>query len=173
MIYHRALKIAQSVLVELLPWCKDIEIAGSLRRHCDRCGDIDFVILASDREAILQRIRKSCAIRTGDSTTALNTIAFLEPKDRPPLQLDFFFATDEQRDLLDVTPSNWGSLLLCRTGSMQHNIQLAARAKKMGLHWNPYKGVFKGDKLIASATEESIYQAVGLEWRAPIYRENL
>lgn len=167
----KARKLANQIRRSLLEWCERIEIAGSIRRGQAEVGDIDFVILADEsnsrsRAAILKRIKQSCEIVTGGSECALNTIAMFRD-----VQLDFFFATPTRKELFDVVPTNFGSLLLCRTGSKQHNIQLAARAIEMGLHWNPYRGVFSGDKLIASETEEAIYHALNLEWLPPTRRE--
>jgi DNA polymerase (family 10) len=58
-------------------------------------------------------------------------------------------------------------VVVCRTGSREHNIMLASIAKSLGLHWNPQEGVFRGEELIASETEESIFSALGLDYERP------
>jgi DNA polymerase/3'-5' exonuclease PolX len=94
------------------------------------------------------------------------------------LQLDIFIATPTTTDLFTTTPTNWGSLLLCRTGSREHNVWICERALSMGLKWNPYRGLLGPSKqdgpldtIIASATEQDILSALGLEWIPPVMRE--
>jgi DNA polymerase (family 10) len=78
----------------------------------------------------------------------------------------------KRKDLLGSTPSNFGSLLLCRTGSKGHNVFFIEKAKARGLTWNPYHGVFDPQiGCIASATEEDIFSALGLEFVIPEQRE--
>lgn len=170
MPYAKAEAIARRVQEIIHPWCHRIEIAGSIRRRQPVCGDADFVILALDQGAILQRIRERCRISTGDSPAAQNTIATMEHG----FQLDFFFARPKSHDLFAPIPGNFGSLLLCRTGSKRHNIQICQRAERMGLHYDPYRGLLKGGAVIASETEEEIYKALDLPWLDPeTGRENL
>jgi len=59
------------------------------------------------------------------------------------VQLDVFFAQAEQRDLLSVTPTNFGSLLLNRTGNKDQNVWLIKHAKQLRLHWNPCRGCLR------------------------------
>ncbi|GAI23919.1 unnamed protein product [marine sediment metagenome] len=41
---ERAQKIASEVITRLAPYCKKIEVAGSVRRRKPRVKDIDFVL---------------------------------------------------------------------------------------------------------------------------------
>jgi len=72
-------------------------------------------------------------------------------------------------DIYFATPETFATLLLIRTGSVESNIRLAARAKKRG--WRLAAsggGLFneRGER-IAGDSEESIYQALGLPWQRP------
>ena len=49
---------------------------------------------------------------------------------------------------------------------------LRDRAKRQGWKLNEY-GLFDGDKVLASRTEEEIYAKLGLPWIPPELRENL
>lgn len=164
----RARKIAEHVAAALQPFCNRIEIAGSIRRGRPDCGDIDLVIEARDREGLIDRVKQSCTFKTEG---AQNCIAVM----RDGVQLDFFFARGATKDLFSTSPSNWGTILLCRTGSPAHNIYLVERAKARGLIWNPYRGVVRGGSLtgdvIASETEEEIFKALELEFVRPEDRE--
>jgi hypothetical protein len=89
------------------------------------------------------------------------------------VMLDIYFAHDDRSDLFRVVqPCNWGTLLLCRTGSKEHNIALCRRAAQLGLKWDPHNGVFNGaGDCIAAATEEAVFSALQLEYLPPNRRE--
>ena len=88
-----------------------------------------------------------------------------------------------QVDLRVIPASSWGAALMYFTGSKEHNIKLRERAQKMGLTLNEY-GLFpddkaadkppqqRGVKAVASATEESIFTALGLAFVPPELRED-
>jgi DNA polymerase/3'-5' exonuclease PolX len=191
---HAAMTLAERVQRELQPFCHKCEIAGSIRRARPEVGDIDLVILPKVEDGIstVRQIKDRCRERCRVITDgAQNFICGMKVKHEPPqvgtfeFQLDIFFAHGGVPDLLSPQPSNFGSLLLCRTGSKEHNIWLATRAKSMDMKWNPYQGLFagglwelegqesvyRGGQLIASETEEQIYAALGLKWIAPALRE--
>lgn len=73
-------------------------------------------------------------------------------------------------DLNFATKDNFGALLLFRTGSMDHNVKLASKAKKMGLKFSPY-GVFKDGKRIDDNSEEGIFKALGEDYVPPEERD--
>ena len=77
-----------------------------------------------------------------------------------------------QADLRIVAPDQRGAALQYFTGSKAHNIALRDRALERGWKLNEY-GLFDvEDKSIASATEQEIYQALGLAYIEPELREN-
>lgn len=165
----RAIGIALSLRERMAPLCERIEIAGSIRRARPVVNDLDLVVLAKDKLDFQAR----CASRWATVTSGpQNCIYQSTLSDDTPLQIDIFFAKPAFRDLLNAYPSNFGSLLLCRTGSKEHNIWLIEHAKRQGLKWNPYAGVFNGEgKLVASETEEEIFKALGLAFIPPDKRE--
>lgn len=168
---ERAKALAEKVVAAIRPHCERIEIAGSIRRELAEVNDIDLVLIPKDIGAIVHRITQSCKLLRGGLTSVNIIAAYQSPKRGDPLdgfQIDLFVAHNGVRDLLESVPTNWGSLLLCRTGSMQHNIGIADRAKQRGWHWDPYRGLFDGDrKLVASETEDEIYAALDMDWREP------
>jgi DNA polymerase (family X) len=159
-LLSRAKAIADQIVGELRPFCQRVEIAGSIRRQCSTVNDIDLVVIPSDLAGLRERVfRNSTVIQDGP----LNLSVRLADGS----QLDIFFAHAGKSDLLESTPSNWGSILLCRTGSKEHNIKLASRARAGGRQWKTYEGIFYGDKLIASATEEEIFAALAMDFVPP------
>lgn len=170
----RAEALATRVKARLAPHCERIEIAGSIRRRREWVNDIDLVILprAGERETIQAQIRSGCGVEVEGPQ---NCIYRMPPKPNSGgyewIQLDIFFARPAQQDLLGSTPGNFGTLLVCRTGSKEHNIWLVEHAKRQGLLWKPYAGVFDGDRCLASEEEADIFATLDLPFIPPLKRE--
>jgi DNA polymerase (family 10) len=120
-------------------------------------GDLDLLAAATDGERAVKRfttyddVGKVLASGPTRSTVVL----------RNKLQVD----------LRVVPPENFGAALHYFTGSKSHNIAVRRRGQKRGLKLNEY-GVFRGEKRVAGATEESVFAAVGLPWIEPELRED-
>ena len=77
-----------------------------------------------------------------------------------------------QVDLRALPAASYGAALQYFTGSKTHNVALRQRALKQGYTLNEYGlTTLDGGKLVAGATEEEIYQKLGLAWIAPELRE--
>lgn len=149
-----ATKLAERIKAELAPMCEQIEIAGSVRRLRPECGDVDLVLLP--KRHALEEIKKRCLARaTMVQDGAQNFICKLKPWDAAPdgFQLDIFIASPDSKDMFAPEPGNFASLLLCRTGSKEHNVFLIEHAKKMQMCWNPYRGVYHGGQWTGSGTD--------------------
>lgn len=167
--------LAVKVRDELAPFCERIEIAGSIRRERPEVNDIDLVLIPKSASSMLQiiaRCRRTTAHISGIEQSQNLKFRFLSGFD-----LDLFIAHAGIVDLVSKTPSNWGAVMLCRTGSQFHNTQLCELARGKGLKFAPYKGIVvpaeHGEEIIASETEKEIYEALGLEYRDPRKRETL
>lgn len=181
---HPAITLAERIVRELAPACDRIEIAGSIRRARSEVNDIDLVILPKlgKLDAIKQRCKERCRVI---SDGRQNFISALRIAPGEEFQLDIFFAKRPESDLLESKPGNFGSLLLCRTGSKEHNIKLAQLAKDRDMAWKVYQGLFAGGawelqgqesvyvggQIIASETEEDIFKALGVPFVPPVLRE--
>jgi len=175
---HKAQQLALKVVGELMTYCQKIEIAGSVRRERNQVNDIDLVLLPKPAAipTIIARCERKMKIVTGGGENPKNVTFF-----GLGFQLDLFFAHGEIPDLISATPTNWGAVFLCRTGSQQHNVQLCSLARAKGFEFRPYSGLVRKhfvaglaeSEIIASETEEDIYKALGLEWRHPRERETL
>jgi DNA polymerase/3'-5' exonuclease PolX len=185
---YTAMNFAEQIQRELAPFCIPgrCEIAGSIRRGRPEVNDIDMVLLPRPGQlaALKARCKSRCrVIRDGEKNF---TIAMLMG-DRSEFQIDIFFAHAGTEDLLAPQPSNFGSVLLCRTGSKEHNVMLCELAKSRDMKWATYDGLlaggewrriepgaeeeYVGGKIIASETEEQIFSALGLKWVPPALRE--
>ena len=79
--------------------------------------------------------------------------------------------TGLQVDLRVVRPECYGAALQYFTGSQAHNVAVRQVAIRAGLKLSEY-GLFRGDELIASATEDDVYAALGMDWVPPPMRED-
>jgi len=158
---REARALAAHIMRALKPLSVRIRVAGSIRRRCPVVHDIDIVCLPRDRAAISAR----CEARSERIFDGPQNYRFRTPSG---IEVDIFFARAAEKHLFGVQPSNWGSLLLCRTGSKEHNMRFALAAKAQGLHWNPYEGISSPDgKLIAAEDERELYSTLSIPWKPP------
>lgn len=165
-----ALLLAERIRGILAPHCERLEIAGSIRRGRAEVNDIDFVLQprAGRDAAVRELLRRCTVVKDGPECMMVRS--------KEGVQVDVWFARGETRDMFNTTPSNWGSLLLCRTGSKEHNIHLAQRARAQEMKWETSRGlVVHPDTaraaVVAGATEEEIFQCLGLDFIPPAHRE--
>lgn len=151
----RAQGIAGEVVKRLSPYCRRIEVAGSVRRRKPQVNDIDFVLIPSDLWNLHHEIMGMGQVRMSGNKI-MRVMA-------GTVQIDIYFASEE----------TWATLLLIRTGSAKNNIRLATMAKKKGWHLAASgDGLFdKSGQRIAGDSEASIYKALGLIYREPWERE--
>jgi DNA polymerase (family 10) len=142
---EEAKTIADSFISEIKEFCERIEIAGSIRRNKIEVNDIDIILIPKLREHLIQRIRKISRVEVQGKK--------LMRTEYSNVQVDVYFATEE----------TWGILLLVRTGSKEHNIKLCQHAINKGMKLSSEKGLMKDGKVIASRTEEEIFQAFGMD----------
>jgi DNA polymerase (family 10) len=162
----QAEKLAKKILAELSPFCERIEIAGSIRRRRPAVNDIDIVALpAFDQvNALRERVLRNTSPISDGKEIILTRLS-------NGVQLDLWIADRPHRDLFSKRPTNFGVLLLSRTGSKEHNIWLCQRAESLGRRLNPHHGVFEQRRCLASASEEDVFAALNLDFIPPERRE--
>jgi DNA polymerase (family X) len=171
-----AYNLAHAIREQLAPYCEPgrCEVVGSIRRAREHVNDIDLALIpkAGQMQAIKDRcLKRAAPVKDGEE------IFIVGLKDGT--QLDIYFAHGETRDLVDAIPTNWGSVLLLRTGSKEHNIYVNQVAAGLGLKWGLARGIVvveespgrKPGQLIASATEEEMFAALNMEFVPPAMRE--
>jgi DNA polymerase (family 10) len=136
---------------------KKIVPAGSLRRMKETIGDIDILVAAKDGKEVIQKFVKGPWVK--------EVLAAGETKG------SVIAHGGRQADLRVVEEGSFGAALQYFTGSKEHNIKLRDIAKKMGMKVNEY-GLFKGERKVAGATEEEIYEKLGLDCMPPTLRED-
>jgi DNA polymerase (family 10) len=158
------------IIGEVYPLVKQIELrllqaegvhdavaAGSVRRMKETVGDIDYLVTADDPEKVMEFFVSMPEVE--------------EIVGRGPAKAFVRLAGGIDADLLVVPKESWGSALQYFTGSKEHSVELRKIAIAKGLRLNEW-GVYKGEARVAGATEEGVYQALGLQWIPPEMREN-
>jgi len=136
---------------------KGCEIAGSYRRGRDTVGDLDLVVCAPDAGPVRRALERHEGVRR---LTAAG-----------PTRLSAVFDNGLQVDVRVVPAECYGAALHYFTGSKAHNIRVRAHARQMGLRISEY-GVFRGTRRLAGASEQDVFDAVGLDWTPPELRED-
>ncbi|MHB1131135.1 MAG: DNA polymerase/3'-5' exonuclease PolX [Chloroflexota bacterium] len=156
-----ALPAAEEVarLLREHPAIEQVEPAGSIRRRLETIGDIDLVASSRDPKAAMVAFTSLPIVKeviwTGPSKTSILT--------RDNLQIDLRVAE----------PSVYGSMLHHFTGSKAHNIHLRDIAISKGYRLNEYGLFSQSDgRLVSGASEEEIYESLGIEWMPPEMRED-
>lgn len=163
---EKAQWIANGVIESLGRQCARVEVAGSVRRLRPRVNDIDIVAqVHPDAVPALHELVHTLGVVV---VRGKENIKMHLPDG---IDCELYLAHDRIRDLAGELPCNWGTLLLCRTGSKDHNIAIARRARELGLHWRPYEGLYRDDVWIAGESEEEMFAALNMGFIAPQYRE--
>ncbi len=138
--------------------------AGSLRRSKEIIGDIDFLASSKNPAEVIDFFVKQTGVLTVSAKGETKASVIL--------------TGGIQADLRVVSDSEFPFALLYFTGSKEHNIIMRQRAIQRGLRLNEY-GLFKSDVetrdpnlLVACATEEEVFQTLGLAYVPPELRED-
>jgi len=141
-------ELSKRIIQEIKPYCKKIQVAGSIRRKEPNPVDIDFVLIPKDKDKIFSYLKKKGKFIQGGEKRASFKIK------RTKVELYF------------TTSKSWGATLLAYSSKTGSAIGLRVVAKRKGLHLNQY-GLFKKGKYIAGKTEREIYKALGRPWKVP------
>jgi DNA polymerase (family 10) len=157
----RAYPLAQEIIGTLkkMKGVVDAEAAGSLRRMRSTVGDLDILVAAKDSSAVMEAF------------VNLPGVSRVLGKGETKSSIEF---TDGVRAQVWVhPPEKFGTALQYATGSKDHNVQLRQIALTKGLSLSEHSFArVKGGKEIFCATEEEVYETLGLPWVPPELRED-
>jgi DNA polymerase (family 10) len=134
-----------------------VTVAGSFRRRKETVGDLDILATSHDPALLIEHFVKYPDIKEVISQGDTRSTVIL--------------TNGMQVDLRCVAQESYGAALHYFTGSKSHNIVIRIMARDMGMKVNEY-GIFKGKKKISGATEDEMYEAVGLCYIDPELRES-
>ncbi|MBT5707482.1 DNA polymerase/3'-5' exonuclease PolX [Verrucomicrobia bacterium] len=162
----KALTVAEPILERLRshPDVIRCSLAGSLRRHKEVIGDVDFLVSAKESESIIKFFCEQDEVES--------VIAAGETKS------SVIVTGGVQADLRVVSDQEFPFALAYFTGSKEHNIVMRQRAIQRGLRLNEY-GLFRSKEetrdselLEACSTEEEIFAKLELPYIPPELRED-
>jgi DNA polymerase (family 10) len=159
-LLSRAQNIAEQIVGALRshPAAERVEVAGSLRRLADSVKDLDIIATADDPAGLAAALAELPLIESvqsaGDAGARVLTHSGMKV------------------DLKVVEPDQFGNVLQHFTGSKAHNVALRESAVRRGLHVSEY-GILDDEtgETLRCATEEEVYERLGLEWIPPELRE--
>lgn len=171
--YHKAFAAAQPILEALRGHDGVIRcsIAGSLRRHRETIGDIDFLVSANAKDApsIMDAFVKMPGVISVNAKGETKSSVIL----KGGIQADLRVVSDDQ----------YAFALNYFTGSKEHNVALRSRAlklKNLSLNeygFSPVKEKQKSARELGSSikckSEEDLYKALELAYIAPELREDM
>ncbi|HEX8742687.1 MAG TPA: DNA polymerase/3'-5' exonuclease PolX [Thermoleophilaceae bacterium] len=161
LLLSKATEVAESLAEALRehPDAERVEVAGSARRRVEACRDLDLVAASDRPEAVAAAFSKLPLIGEVQSSAAAGVRAVTH--------------NGLSIDLRIVGPEAFGNLLQHLTGSKKHNESLRTEAVKRGLHVSEY-GIADDSTgtTHACATEEEVYERLGMQWVPPELRED-
>ena len=148
---EEAFKLAEKIICEndLGGKVDRILLCGSARRGKKTSGDLDFVFIDSENNALKAWLVDNYGVKKNGKPQT--TILY------DGVQVEFY----------EATPKTWGTCTLMWTGPAFSNIQLRKAAKKRGLKLSQH-GLFDGKTNIAAGKAEyEIFEMLGKEFKEP------
>ncbi len=158
-LLSQALSVGEGIVEALRPHATRVELAGSARRMVDACKDLDVVAATADPGALVKAFEELTEIDVVHSSGVAGARAVTHSGIPVDLRL--------------VPEEAFGNLLQHFTGSGKHNEALRTGAVRRGLHVSEY-GIADDEsgQTHAYATEEEVYERLGMQYIAPELREN-
>ena len=153
-----------SALIRAFPGIETITPAGSLRRGRETCGDLDLLVTgpACEPDVVAAAVEHVATLPLIDKLMA-----------RGQNKVSFTLRNNLQVDVRLLPRASYGAALQYFTGSKHHNVALRQRAIKRGLTLSEYALLrLEDNQIVASETEEAIYNALELDYIPPELREN-
>ena len=154
------ISVAEAEADALVAFLRDrgrVVVAGSYRRRRDTVGDLDVLVTAKNGAAV------------GDRLVEYENVVQIVA--HGPTRTTVMLRSGLQVDVRAIPGESYGAALLYFTGSKAHNIALRGLANQRGWKLNEY-GLFSGKQRIAGATEEEVYEKLGLAYIEPELRED-
>ena len=147
---QRVLNLSRKIISLLKPYCKKIQIAGSIRRGEKNPGDIDIILIPKNKsnlENFLSKKGKKIQGGEKESTWKIEGV---------------------QVELYYTVPEKWGATWLAYASMRGSGIGLRIVARLKGFKLTQH-GLFnrKTGRRIAGKTEKEIYRALGRPYKKP------
>jgi DNA polymerase (family 10) len=158
----RAIEIGETLVTGLRELAGDgahIQLSGSVRRQADSIKDIDIVATTTRPTTLAKSLGRLAEIESVSSAGK----AGARGRTHSGVNVDLRIAK----------PTQLGNLLQHFTGSGEHNAALREAAVRRGLHVSEYGILDDATGLTHTcATEQEVYERLGLDYIEPELREN-
>jgi DNA polymerase/3'-5' exonuclease PolX len=155
-------------------------VAGSLRRRKREVGDVEVLFVPNfipERDGLFDTRQVNLADRVLDRLLEAGVLARRKNSLGGEAwgeknKLAVHRASGIPVDLFTAREGNWFNLLVCRTGSAESNVRIAAAAKAKGWKWNPYGPGFtdQAGLLVQVLSERAVFELIGLPYLEPWQR---
>ena len=144
------LNLANKIVSWIKPFCRRLEIVGSIRRKEKNPVDIDIVLIPKDKKKIENLLAKKGKFLQGGEKKSRWKIE--------GVQVELYYTSDEE----------WGAALLAYSSRTGAGIGLRIVARLKGFKLSQH-GLFsrKTGRRIAGKTEQEIYHALGRKYKKP------
>lgn len=142
------INLADRIVGSIKPFCRRIQIAGSIRRKEKNPRDIDIILIPKNREKLEEIMRKKGRFVQGGEKKSRWKIE--------GVQVELYYTNSEE----------FGAALLAYSSRKGAGIGLRIIARAKGFKLSQH-GLFKSNKRIAGRTEKEIYHALGRPWKPP------
>ncbi len=157
-----------ATLIRQFPGVDTITTAGSLRRGRESVGDLDLLVTGPACEPDVV----SAAVEYVATLPLIDTLLA-----KGQNKVSFTLRNHLQVDVRLLPRASYGAAMQYFTGSKMHNVLLRQKALRRGYtlseyalaRMNPEEGE---SAIVAAASEEEIYGALGMQWIPPELREN-
>jgi DNA polymerase (family 10) len=153
-----------TLYLKQFPGVEEVMPAGSLRRGRETVGDLDLLVTgpACSEENVAATVEYTAAYPP-----------IVELLARGQNKVSFRLRSGLQVDVRLLPRASYGAALQYFTGSKMHNVSVRQRALKRGYTLSEYALSRLDDgSVVAAASEEEIYAALGMDWIPPELREN-
>lgn len=175
-----AMALAIKAFEALEPFCSEIAMAGSLRRHMRDVGDIEILTIPRHTKQVdmlgvpygdddlTAYLRRDIADTDGLFRLRMNVRGAAAFGARNKLLLYRGFPLD----VFSADPKNWGMALMVRTGSAAWNVEIMKRFKRLGLRGHAYGSVTdRSGREFVCPTEERVFELLRWPWIPPPERD--
>ncbi len=167
MEYPKAIQFANSLLREIQPYCKKLEIVGDIRRRCEDVKSIE--ILAISREEEVYNL-------FGESVSAypliedwVHSCGYNFSKNGTKYKQ--FYWNNHRINFYLTSPYQWGLHMAIRTGNPHYASWLVTPRRKggalPGMMCVKDGWLLCNNKQIATQTEVNFYEAINVDWIRP------
>jgi DNA polymerase/3'-5' exonuclease PolX len=186
MFIREAQAIANRLVAQISPFCRRVEIAGSIRRGCQVVKDIELVVVPEWAEG---ERPASALFDLGEATPRVNLLhvwarsagvhncrwiktGTSEVVDWVPKAEGKYWRAlvgeEIKLDLFLTTPEQWGLIFLIRTGSAEFSQAVMAYAKYY-TRFHVERGTlcYRNGLQLTTPTEQDVFDSLGLDFVEP------